>query len=131
MNHLWKYAWLIFTLAPAVAFAVQDPSAKQLKLLNDSATALSSSNPDLSQRLTQFAQKESTEKPGNEVAEGPQSGDVPLLQQSAEALQASRPDLAQGLRQYADEESKAEHGQPGASPSTQPPPSSPPPMGNY
>jgi len=85
-------------------------SAKELKMLNDSAAALSSSNPDLSLRLTDFAKKESTEKNGDEMREAGHSDDVQLLKQAADALRKSHPDLARDLRRYAAREEREEHG---------------------
>src|SRR5438046_697977 len=97
------------TLIFGVAYpAFADHSAKELKVLNDSATALSSVNPDLSGRLSQFAQKESTEKESDERVEAGHSGDVQLLTQAADALNGARPDLAKGLRRYAGKESREE-----------------------
>ena len=104
---MFAIAALLFAAA-APGFADPDDGAKGLKTLNDAAAALAPMNPDLSGQISQFAQKEATEKPGDEQAEAAGSSDVQLLNRAADALQSARPDLSQSLRAYAADEARSE-----------------------
>lgn len=81
-----------------------------LKTLTSSAAALQSSQPDLAQGLTKYANEEASEIEGKEekgmkedLGEGPL---VKLLKDSATALQQSHPDLAAKLIESADMKAK-------------------------
>ena len=78
-----------------------------IKLLQDSAAALQSSQPALSADLTKFATEETNEKEGKEKHTPEEAAaaaaHVKLLQDAAAALQSSHPELAAKLTK------KAEH----------------------
>jgi len=96
-------------LLPATqALADGEHSKKEIKLLNDSAAALTSSNPDLSNQLRDFASKESGETEENESEQAETSGkeDIKMLRSAADALEKSRPDLCKGLNNYAKKEER-------------------------
>jgi hypothetical protein len=86
---------------------------KHVKLLNDSAAALSTSNPDLSSRLKEMASKEGSAKEGKaKVSKAAQESaadedrDVQTLKDAASALKTSRPDLAKGLEKFSKMEAR-------------------------
>lgn len=81
---------------------------KKIQMLNDSAAALSSINPDLSGRLKSYADKEASETKESEMSEtkATRAQDAQLLSESANALEASRPDLAKKLKKCAAKENK-------------------------
>lgn len=87
------------------AFGAGMHHKKDVKVINDAATALQSSNPDLSSRLQALATRESSAKESSESA-SQQKDDIQLLHDSSNALQATRPDLAKRLNRIADEESR-------------------------
>lgn len=96
-------------LSVSQAFAARmEHSKKDIKLLNDSAAALASVDPDLSGRLTKYADKEAGEKAEAVKAESKMTmkDDAKLLKDAAAALKASRPDLSKGLDRYAAKESR-------------------------
>lgn len=97
-------------LPAAQAFAGGEHSKKEIKLLKDSAAALSSSNPDLSNQLTKYASKEAGEKEEteSEQAETSDKQDLKMLRDAASALKESHPDLSKGLRKYASKEEREE-----------------------
>lgn len=99
---------LLLPAAQAFADGGREHGKKEIKLLNDSAAALSSTHPDLSKRLKQYASKESGEKEENESeqAETSAKDDINMLRESADALEKSRPDLCKGLNQYAKKEER-------------------------
>ena len=103
-------ALLALSLLPVShAFAGQmEHNKKEIKLLNDSAAALASVNPDPSDRLTQYASKEAGEKTEAVKAESKtlMKDDLKLVKDAAAALRASRPDLSKGLDRYAVKESR-------------------------
>ncbi|MDD5702277.1 MAG: hypothetical protein PHU23_09540 [Dehalococcoidales bacterium] len=81
-----------------------------IKTLRNSAAVLQSSQPDLAQGLTKYANDEASEIEGKEekgmkedLVEGPL---VKLLRDSATALQQSHPDLAAKLIESADMKEK-------------------------
>ncbi len=89
----------------------------QVKLLQDSAAALQTSNPDLAKKLSAWATDEMNEKEekGHEEMEGKaekksdeeHQARLKLLKDSAAALQASHPDLAKDLTKKANKMEKA------------------------
>ena len=105
-----SFAALVLTLAltPLGAFAAQsERSAKDIKMLRDSAVALRKENKTLlSNRMTDLANREAAEEKTGDV-ENPaqQKKDVSLLRESAESLRFRHPILSQKLNRFADRES--------------------------
>ncbi len=114
-------------LLSSVSFGEQGLATKQehhqaqIKLLQDSATALQVSHPELAKGLKEYADEESKEsteqKEGMGVhkelegttekqAEGRHQVHLKLLRNSAAALQVSRPNLAADLTNMADHQAK-------------------------
>ncbi len=94
----------LLTAGPAWAWTAKHMQ-KEVKLLNDSATALESSNPDLSSKLKDMAGRESAAAQSNVKESSSQDqADAAILKDSANALRQSRPDLAKGLDRYAAKE---------------------------
>ena len=85
-------------------------SKKEIKLLKDSAAALSSTNPDLSKRLKTYASKEAGEKEETkgQEAETSDKDDINMLKEASSALKTSRPDLSKGLQKFAAKEEREE-----------------------
>ncbi len=93
------------------AGARKDHHQAQIKLLQDSAAALQTSNPELGTKLSAWAADEMNEKEdkGHEEMEGKtekksnedHQSRLKLLRDSAIALQTSHPDLATGLTNQA------------------------------
>ncbi len=99
---------MAFCSLSASSYAEEHPN-KEIQTLRDAAVALKSVNSDLSDRLSQYADKEANEKAEaeeKEEAEENKSADVKLLQDSAAALKASNPRLADEVAEYADKEAK-------------------------
>ena len=96
--------------APAMAHGKH--MKKDIKLLNDSAAALESTNPDLSSKLKDLAvREEAVKETKTEESVGQDQADVQIIKDSANALRGSRPDLAKGLDRFAIKESReAKHG---------------------
>ena len=106
----------LIALSPRALFAEQEHSKMDhakgnheafIKLVNDSAAALKTSNPDLATGLSNYAAKEATElgakKEEKEAKEKEDKGAIiKLFKDSSAALKASHPDLAAGLLQKAD-----------------------------
>lgn len=105
-------------LLSSISFAKEGKEQAKIQSLNDAATALVKSNPDLAQRLTKFALQEATEKVGKNK-EGKESEGImengmmkermehiKILRDSASALKATNPDLALTLMQMADRSEK-------------------------
>jgi hypothetical protein len=67
----------------------------KIKLLQDAATALQKSNPDLAKGLSDYADKEAKEM---QEWKARHDEKVKLLQDAATALEKSNPDLAKGLQ---------------------------------
>lgn len=101
-------AALLLPATQAFADGGRELSKKEIKLLKESSAALSSSNPDLSKRLSEYALKESNEKEENEneQAETSEKQDIKMLNDAAAALKDSRPDLSKGLKKYASKEER-------------------------
>lgn len=109
---------MVFALSvsfSAVSFAHEGHNeAAFVKLLQDSAGALQTSNPALSSDLSKFANEEANEKEGKEEPKekntperaARRAAHLKLLRDSADALQASRPDLAKELTETADHKEK-------------------------
>ena len=76
----------------------------QVKLLQDSAAALQTSNPELAKKLSAWATDEMNEKEGKGHEE--RQARLKLLKDSAAALQASHPDLAASLTKKANKMEK-------------------------
>ncbi len=78
----------------------------EIQNLKDAATALKTTNPNLSAQLSKYADKEVGEKEGMEEKEGEENeaANVKLLQDSATALTTSNPALADALTKYAKKE---------------------------
>lgn len=97
----------------AISLAAEH-SPSEIETLKNAATALKASNPDLSDKLNQYADKEAIEKGGTqerEEAEENEGASIKLLNDAAAALQPSNPQLADGLKKYADQESQEEKGE--------------------
>lgn len=103
------------TLMPAApSFAT---GKNEIKVLNESAAALTTIDPVLAARLKKFAAKESgerEEKAGSLRRDSAKTDaqEAQLLKDSAAALRPSRPDLAKKLERYSKEEkveSKGKH----------------------
>ena len=100
---------------PAVVYAKVANDQDQIILLNDSAAALEDSNPELSKRLTQFAdekQKEWEEKNANKTPLPQPLIDktiailkekIKLLRTAADLIKTTYPLIAQNLRKMARE----------------------------
>ncbi|GEM_PF-2306206 len=102
------FATLVFLGGSAVSFA-DEHSKEEIQSLQDAAAALKISNPDLSDQLGKYADKEGGEKgEAEEKEEGGenQEKNMKLLQDSAKALEASNPQLAGTLTKYADKEAE-------------------------
>ena len=94
----------------AVSYA-DEHSKQDIQTLKDAATTLKATNPDLSDKLSKYADKEAGEKgEAEEKEEGEENeqGNIKLLNDAASALQASNPQLANSLKQYADKEAQEE-----------------------
>jgi hypothetical protein len=93
---------------PATGFAHGKMGKKHMKVISDSAAALSTSNPDLSSRLKELASREGAAKESKEarVSAADEEKDVQTLRDAAAALKVSRPDLAKGLEKCAAMEQK-------------------------
>ena len=100
-----------------ISFAHGKDHEAFVKLLNDSAMALQSSNPALAAELTKFSTEEANEKEENgekKELEGKEENEMhehheahlKLLRDSAAALKASHPDLAADLTKKADRSEK-------------------------
>ncbi|TRZ49622.1 hypothetical protein D4Q80_01730 [bacterium] len=112
---MWMLVLGIGLFVATSAFAVDKEHDKGnhealLKTLTSSAAALHSSQPDLAQGLTKYANEEASEIEGKEekgmkedLGEEPL---VKLLKDSATALQQSHPDLAAKLIESADMKEK-------------------------
>ncbi len=99
----------------SISFAHKEhDDAAFIKLLQDSATALQSSQPALAADLTKFANEEANEKEGKEEPKekntpernASRAAHLKLLKDSASALQTSRPELAAELTKTADRKAK-------------------------
>ena len=102
------FASLVFFGLAAVSFA-DEHSPQDIQTLKDAASALKASNPDLSDQLSRYADKEAGEKgeaEEKEEAEENTQGNTKLLNDSAAALQPSNPQLADALKKYADQEAQ-------------------------
>ena len=102
-------------LVVPMLFAKDMHGQKKIKLLNDAATALQSSNPDLAAKLTAYANEEANEKDeGKKEMEGVAEADkktqqvehIKLLRDAAEALKATKPKLAARLTKMANRHEK-------------------------
>ncbi len=106
-------AIMAFAIAPAMGAIsmAHEYSKHDVKILNDSVSALSSINPDLSAKLKAFTDREATMTRTEERQESSatQSEDVKTLRDSANALRAARPDLSKNLDSFAASEEKAWH----------------------
>lgn len=101
-------ATLVFLGGSAVSFA-DEHGKEEIQSLQDAAAALKISNPDLSDRLGKYADKEAGEKgEAEEKGEGGENreANMKLLQDSAKALEASNPQLAGALTKYAAKEAE-------------------------
>ncbi len=102
----------------SASFAEEAQDQAKIKMLNDAATALVKSNPELAQQLTKFAISEVTEKEDKNRQEKEAEGmmenamtkermeHIKVLRDSASALKATNPDLALSLMQMADRSEK-------------------------
>ncbi len=112
---MWMLVVGIALVISASAFAADKEHNKGnhealIKTLRSSAAALQSSQPDLAQGLTKYANDEANEIEGKEekgMKEDLGEGSlVKLLKDSAAALQSSNPDLAAKLIESADMKAK-------------------------
>lgn len=100
------FASLVFFGLAAFSFA-DGHSQQDIQTLKDAALALKATHPDLSNQLSQYADKEAGEK--GEAEEKEEAGEnerenTGLLNNSASALQQSNPQLADALKKYAAKE---------------------------
>ena len=98
---------LMFSHASASFAEEMEHKAADVQSLRDGATALKAVNPELSEKLSEYADKEANEKEEaeeEEEMEEDEEGNIKLLNDSAAALQASNPQLADSLKKYADKE---------------------------
>ena len=91
------FSGLLFFAFAAISFA-DEHSPQEIQKLKDAASALKTSNPDLSDRLSKYADKEAAEEDERE--------NVGLLNSAASALQQSNPNLADTLKKYAEKEAQ-------------------------
>lgn len=94
-------------LAASPAFAGQEHSRKEIRLINDSAAALQSTHPELSSKLKGYAAQEKGE---SDRVETDRPEDIQMLRDSAAALESVKPSLARGLRRLASKEETEHHG---------------------
>lgn len=102
------FSSLLFFGLAAVSFA-NGHSPQDIQTLKDAASTLKVSNPDLSDQLSKYANKETDEKgeaEENEETEGDGQGNIKLLNDAASALKQSNPQLADALKKYADKEAQ-------------------------
>lgn len=96
---------LTMALAQAALAANTTPqySQTEIKVLNDSVSALATSNPQLSAKLQTFTNKVSGQTQQQESQETPatQSADIQVLKDAADSLRSSHPDLAGNLDTFA------------------------------
>ncbi len=115
MKNMMITAFALALLVPASQGLADghEHSKKSIKLLEDSAAALSSSNPDLSSRLKEYSARESRERESSESEQGEknESQDIRMLREAAEALKTTRPDLSKWLKRYASQEEREERGE--------------------
>lgn len=93
-------------LFPASAFADGKHSKEEMKLLNDSAAALSGIDADLSARVKEMASHEKREKKGLEKSAEARAAYVQSLRDAAAALRATRADLAERLEKFAEKKER-------------------------
>ncbi len=105
-------------LLSSVSFAKEGHGQEKIKLLNDSAAALQTSNPWLAAGLTKYANDEAQEvkekNEGKKELEGAKEEEmkkhreerIKLLRDAAAALQASHADLSEHLTKMADRHAK-------------------------
>jgi len=82
-------------------------NASSIKTLRDSASALQTSNPDLSKQLTELADLHEKTMMKQKAAHDEK---LKVVQDAAVALQMSNPDLAKGLNDYTSREMKETEG---------------------
>ena len=80
----------------------KDACAAQIKVLKDSATALSTSNPDLAKGLNEMADKKAEMMKKMQEWKDKHDAKMKLLKDSAAALQKSKPALAQELQKMSE-----------------------------
>ena len=100
---------LMFSHASASFAEEMEHKSADVQSLRDGAAALKAANPELSEKLSKYAEKEANEKEEaeeKEEMEEHEEGNIKLLNDSAAALQASNPQLSEALKKYADNESK-------------------------
>jgi hypothetical protein len=97
-------AGLISSL-PAQLLAQDAPDvAEDIKMLRDSAQALKSSDPELSNKVNIYADMEQEELLGREGTEG----EAAMLKTAARKLEKTNPELAGRLNAFADKEIRIE-----------------------
>ncbi len=101
------FSALLFFERSAVSYA-NEHSLQEIQTLKEAAVALKSTHPDLSEKLSQYTDKEANEK--GEVEEKEEQGDeragVGILNEAAAALQTSNPELSAALKKYAAKEAE-------------------------
>ena len=80
---------------------MEDEAAK-VKLMEDSATALQKSNPDLAKGLSDWAADEAKEIQEWKEHKAKHEAKIKLLNDSVIALEKTNPDLAKGLKELAE-----------------------------
>jgi hypothetical protein len=102
---------LVFAHANTSFAEENEHSKADIQSLRDGAAALKAINPDLSEKLGKYADKEANEKGESEEKEEMEEheeGNIKLLNDSAAALQASNPQIAESLKKYAEHEAEEE-----------------------
>lgn len=90
--------------------AAQTLSPADIRLLDQSSTALADVNPALSRRLHDYTarQANATEETQTTRTPSQDEDELSLLKDGADALRGSRPDLAKGLDRFAAREKRAQ-----------------------
>ncbi len=103
---------LLLVFPPAAHSALE---SADIDTINQAADALQSSDPDLSQNLSQFAQDQEAAQTQGQAVMTEQS-DIQLLRDSSSALQETDPQLADQVGQIADKAEQGSEGMPQAAP---------------
>ena len=100
---------LMFSHANVSSAEENEHSKADIQSLRDGAAALKAVNPELSEKLGKYADKEANEKKEAEEKEEMEEhneGSIKLLNDSAAALQVSNPKLSESLKKYAEHEAE-------------------------
>lgn len=99
----WMAAGMLFLAHPAVSYAHGDKDmAEHVAVMRQAADALKSSNPDLSKKLSDFADKKEKWKEDEGKHMEQKREDIGKIRQAADVLNAQNSGLAGDLKQIAD-----------------------------